>query len=822
MNRYFFLLFFLICSIGVQAQTLSAYEDAAREAYEDEAYSNALMYYEKALEIDSDKIENHYMIAEVARLLHAYEMAEKYYLNVAAHEDWAKYPHADFLLASVKKNLGKYPEAADLFQRFIDNANLDIISNEFIRDAKREVANCRIAPQVVEDTLDYITTTNLTYLNTINSEVAPLEQAGQVYYSSLRFQDSLDAYEPDQAVLSIYQTDNVEYAGDRLSFINKEVPTANTAFSSDGKTMYYTICQYESIGKYRCEIYKRVKLADDNWGDAIRLPDLINQPGYNTTHPNIGVDEVSGTEWLFFASDRPNGKGGMDIWCSVASTDGSYNSLINVSEVNTYMDEITPFFHSRKQKLYFSTNGQMTNIGGFDILSSQKKGGRWETPINAGVPLNSSYNDTYFTLDETGQVGHFSSNRKGVVHLENRPEFETCCPDIFRADIDLKVDLIVSTFNGLSQLELLGVDVQLVNVATGEVIPMSIEPEGNRSFFTVEIAQNYLLTGTLVQYTSDTLRFETPSTAPDEPIEKELFLNPPIDLTVLVFDEEIGQPLTGATVQIFELPQEVASAKDTNDEGNDFFYNLNFEKQYRIVASKTNYLPAEAIVSTLDLEKIPTQLVEKLVLRRGLVDLPVVLYFDNDRPNPRTLSTTTTKDYQATFEAYYARREEFINRYIRAAGSNDGVEARAEMEAFFEEQVLEGFNKLEIVSESLLDYLQNGNSIEIVLRGFASPLSNPVYNDNLTKRRIVCIKNHFRSYRDGVFSEYLDNNQLTLTDDPLGEGQAPTGIASEYDDPNSIYGIRASIERRVEIQEVRRTGLSYQSTTSPENSVDKK
>jgi hypothetical protein len=208
-------------------------------------------------------------------------------------------------------------------------------------------------------------------------------------------------------------------------------------------------------------------------------------------------------------------------------------------------------------------------------------------------------------------------------------------------------------------------------------------------------------------------------------------------------------------------------------------------------------------------------------LRPGAIDLPVVLYFDNDRPNPRTLNTTTNLNYEQTFEAYYAKRQEFTREYARVAGSVDNVAARAEMEEFFKDRVLEGFNKLEIVSESLLDYLQNGNSIEIVLRGFASPRSNSQYNENLTQRRIICVKNHFRNYRDGVFQDYL-NNRLLLTADPLGEAESPTGIASEYDDPNSIYSIQASAERRVEIREVRRTGLSYQPLIRPENGAMKK
>ncbi|MEL7021112.1 MAG: hypothetical protein AAGK47_05865, partial [Bacteroidota bacterium] len=786
MNKLYFILLLLCCGIVAQAQTLTAYETAAREAYADEDYSTAFRYYEKAVQIEPDKIENLYQLGEIARQLHAYELAEKYYLQVAAHEQQADYPLANMLLAIVKKNLGKYADAGELLQQFIDSANLDEVSNADIEIAKRELANCRLAPELLNDSLDYISTTNLTHINTINSEVAPVERNGQIYYSSLRFINPLEAYEPNRAHLSIYKT-NDTLAGQQLAFIKKDVPTANTAFSADGKTMYYTLCDYEKAGKYRCEIYTRRMLANDAWGEAIRLPNLINEPGYHTTHPNIGIDEDSGTEWLFFASNRPDGEGGMDIWCTVVGADGSYNSLVNISTINTAADEITPFFHTNRQRLYFSSNGHLTNIGGFDIFKTDKNAGRWMTPKNVGVPLNSSYNDTYYTLNADGNIAYFSSNRPGGVYPEEYPEFSTCCPDIYRADIDLPIDLIVSSYNGLDRSDLMGVNVQLVNETTRKIVPFARTTEGHRAFFGLEPEQNYLLIGTLTDYTSDTVRFNTKMLGDVVTLEKDLALFPPVTLRTLVFDEVTREPLTGVKIEITELTQNIAFAKDTKQDSHQFDYVIDFEKQYRIVATKPNYKSSERIVSTQNIEKTLTQLTSELYLVPDALELPIVLYFDNDHPNPRTLDVTTELDYKETFDAYYARRGEFESSYVRSAGTQNRVSARAAMEAFFEEDVLGGLNRLETASESLLTYLQSGNSIEIVLQGYASPLSNSQYNENLTLRRIACVKNYFRNYRNGIFRTYLNNRQLVFTDDPRGENQAPVGISSEYDDPNSVY-----------------------------------
>lgn len=808
------ILLFFLSIILVQGQTLTAYEDAAQEAYEREEYSSALKYYETALEIDPNKIENLYMVAETARLIRAHELAEKYYLEVAAHEEWTKYPHADFLLASVKKSLGKYEAAADLFQRFVDNSSSDVVEKKFIEEARQEVINCQKAPQLVEDSLDYITITNCTNLNTPSSEFAPIAREGELFYSSLRFKEEVDAYEPSKAIVNIYKAYG-ENAGELLRFETNNKPTTNPAFSPDRKVMYYTICEYIKQGEYSCDIFSRKILEDNKWGEAVKLPNNINQLGYSTSQPNIGLD-ASGNEWLFFSSDRPNGEGGMDIWCSLVKGDGSYSSPFNIKEVNTAHDEISPFFQSKTQTLFFSSKGHTVNIGGYDIFKTTKTENDWSKPINVGVPLNSSYNDTYYSVNENGRIAYFASNRPGAIYLENQPEYATCCPDIYRADIDLVVDLITSTFNGLSQLELLETNVQLVNISTGAIIQPSKSTEANKDFFELDLDSDYMLIASRNQYTSDTVRFDTRGITGSTTIERDLFLVPPIELTALTYDRATEQPLNGVTVELIELPMDNELASKENLEGNDFDYNITFEKTYKLVATKTGYNSAEVIFTTMELEKIPTQITKQLYLvptRVAPVDLPVVLYFDNDRPGRRTLSRTTNKTYEETFDAYYAKKQEFITEYTRAVGGDGKSGASERMEDFFENEVLKGFEQLEIVSESLLDYLQNGNSMEISIRGYASPRAAQVYNENLTQRRIESLKNHFKKYRDGLFKTFLDNKQLVIVEEPFGENSAPTGIASEFEDPDSIYSIQASRERRVEIIEVRGGGLSYESTS---------
>ncbi|NJK94649.1 MAG: hypothetical protein HC905_06740 [Bacteroidales bacterium] len=62
-----------------------------------------------------------------------------------------------------------------------------------------------------------------------------------------------------------------------------------------------------------------------------------------------------------------------------------------------------------------------------DIFSAMGELRKWYTPVNIGYPLNSSYDDLYFTTSRNREDGFFTSNRPGGVALHN----PTCCDDIY-------------------------------------------------------------------------------------------------------------------------------------------------------------------------------------------------------------------------------------------------------------------------------------------------------------------------------------------------------------------------------------------------------
>ncbi len=187
------------------------------------------------------------------------------------------------------------------------------------------------------------------------------------------------------------------------------------SISPDGQRFYFTICSSEAAGGQRvsrCEIYVTRK-SGAGWSAPEALPEVINREGATSTHPF--VVHIAGQEYLYFASNRENGRGGLDIWYTVRDLGLDNNDFtfpVNLGPViNTLGDEITPFYNIDQRALYFSSNGH-PSLGGQDIFRSNGEEVNWGIPTNVGVPLNSSADDFGYTLDRLGfGNGFLVSNR---------------------------------------------------------------------------------------------------------------------------------------------------------------------------------------------------------------------------------------------------------------------------------------------------------------------------------------------------------------------------------------------------------------------------
>ncbi|MGE5355962.1 MAG: hypothetical protein ACM3PT_06950 [Deltaproteobacteria bacterium] len=805
MNRYIIILilsFLFGVSSNIDAQTLKSYLVAAEKSFEEKNYGGALQFYLAANEFEKDNADILYKSAESARMFNAFNLAESKLEFLDEKQPDNQYPLLTFWLGDIKQRLGKYSEAIDQYKLYLsehqgENAYYDARAN-------KEIAACQWASELLFNPSENVKVSRLEGdVNSAYSDFGASEQKDMFYFSSMRFTRKSDSYFPNRLTSKVLRKDNeVSVVADSI-FGDDHLLNAHLSFNSKGDKAYFTICDYKSTAQIKCDLYSVDVNSDGSFGKVEKLPDFINTPDYTSTQPNIGYSNLYNKDILYFVSDREGGKGKMDIWYSVIDKNGNFTRPQNIEELNTGEDEITPFFHSQTENLYFSSNGYL-NMGGFDVYSSHLYNSRFETPLHQGYPLNSSYDDIYFWMTPDGKKAYFSSNREGALYID--PANEACCYDIFKADIEpVKIDLIVYTFNKKNGNELPGTEVKLYDANSKELLAVVKNDDINKSDFRLLNNRNYYLVASKLGYIPDTTRFNTFGISKTDTIIKKLYLQPmDLSLKVLTFDRTTLNELNGVEIILENLTDNtISKIIVTNELSNDFSFNIIRGHNYKITANKKGY---ESVTEKVNTENYGgTVIIQKLYLADLLnAYLPLIVYFDNDKPNPRSKSKITNLSYSDTYSQYIIKRDEFVQKYNKdevEVGSYD--ENRQKIEEFFAKDVKAGKEKFDLFFATLLSVLEAGHKVNIQLKGYASPRADYDYNLILANRRVKTIDNEIRNYKKGAMTKYLKKGQLKLTDVSYGESLASKDVSDDLlNEKLSIYSVEASKERRVEVVKI--------------------
>ena len=786
------------------SQTKRQYLKHANESFAQENYYAAMKYYSEVLQFDSTQAEVWYKMGESAKAFYAYSLAEESYNQVLSLPGAAEFPLTKLRLAEVQKSMGKYSEAIRYYQDVL--ADSSITDGDIKLKATLGLDQAEWAFGIVSNPDTNVVINNLgEEVNSPYSEFAPTKIGDKLYYTSFRFDNPNDKNDPPRQYNKVMQSEDMGMAMSWDEFNSKERHTAHSVFSKkDTNRIYFTYCDYVNEADIRCEIYYRDK-DTSGWLQPVKLPDNINVSGFNTTNPEVA--EVNGEEHLFFSSDKPGGKGGMDLYFTKINKSGKFSNPVNIKELNTEGDDISPYFHSNTNTLYFSNNTRQ-GLGGHDIFEvNLSDGGEWGTPKHMGYPLNSSYDDIHYKPSRGGTSAYFASNRLGSIFLER--EKESCCHDIYSLETQ-RMELLVNVFEKFSDRPLSGATVTLTRLKSGDLVESLTNDSGNDFAFTPKRRYAYLLKADKPEYISDldTVYLDREPLIDVASITRNMHLEvAQVMLTVLTFDDYSKEGLVGTEVQLFELvggERRLVEAKN-NPDGNDFEFAMKPGKTYIIRGSKSGYehdLDTIQVPQILDVSSFERELyLAPLIFAKYL---PISLYFDNDYPDPKTRSIVTNKSYLETWDNYIVKEGEFIDGFGEGMQGQMKQLAGQRLSGFFEKEVKKGGRDLKTFTDLLYEFLKQGNNLEIVLRGYTSPRAESDYNDMLSKRRIVSVKNHFQRYNGGILGEFIRSGKLVILERPYGETQSKSDVSDKLEDVrNSIFGVPASLERRVEIIDVK-------------------
>lgn len=179
--------------------------------------------------------------------------------------------------------------------------------------------------------------------------------------------------------------------------------------------------------------------------------------------------------------------------------------------------------------------------------------------------------------------------------------------------------------------------------------------------------------------------------------------------------------------------------------------------------------------------------------------LPITLYFQNDQPNPHSLSDTTSLTYEELYRQYLREEELYIQESQRGLTGSTLSDVQQSMADFMRDSVATGYDRLLALTQYLHKALDQGDSVTITIRGYASPLHNSDYNRHLSARRIVSLLNFLRTTEQGYFQPYIDLEKpgLRIICQPLG---AVLHDFQTDDKRETVYGIQAAKDRKIIIQ----------------------
>lgn len=187
--------------------------------------------------------------------------------------------------------------------------------------------------------------------------------------------------------------------------INSPYSEGAQNISQDGNWLIFTGCLFpEGVGS--CDLYISF-LTKEGWSRPENLGYTINTESWESA-PSLSPDKRD----LYFASNRPGGYGGSDIYVSRFLPNGRFSEPENLGpDVNTAGEESCPFIHADNQTLYFTSNGHL-GYGGDDLFMTKKLGkGKWNKPINLGFPINTIEDEGSLIVAADGLTAYYASNR---------------------------------------------------------------------------------------------------------------------------------------------------------------------------------------------------------------------------------------------------------------------------------------------------------------------------------------------------------------------------------------------------------------------------
>jgi len=283
-----------------------------------------------------------------------------------------------------------FDKAKDTFRKYSetllpeDRENIDFIN--------QQIKSCDIAKEYLEKPVSFSRENMGPLFNDEKNNFNPLissDGKSFAYMVSLKFYDAIMLSKRVNGKWAAPVNITPELHSDGNMYIS--------CLSSDGNTLYLS-----KNDDFNSDIFTST-FDGFVWKQTVKLNSNINTR-YWESHGFVTEDGNT----LIFASDRPGGFGGLDLYIS-KKENNDWGPPVNLGpEINTPFNEDRAFLINQGKTLFFSSQGHST-MGGYDIFRSDiQSNGLWSPPDNLGYPLNTPDDNIFFMPSDDGNSGYYT------------------------------------------------------------------------------------------------------------------------------------------------------------------------------------------------------------------------------------------------------------------------------------------------------------------------------------------------------------------------------------------------------------------------------
>jgi len=595
------------------------------------AYHDAISYYQKVAPSLNDPVALS-NFGDCYRLTKEPQEANKWYakavlLNGCPEETWLHY-------AQTLMNVGDYTQAMTYIKQY-QTANTDD------RRAANMIASCeniaKLKSKIPAGSIQ------LMVFNTDRSEFGPALRKNDLFYTCDTIEKGnakTDNWtgEPFYNIYSI----NCNMSGsctmqkELLGKTNIKYHDGPCTFSKDGNTMYFTRTSYVKklltqgpIADKNNIVHLEIMIATDYDEAAGKYkkvtPFKYNNRNYSVAHPAVSKDG----NMMLFTSDMKSGEGGTDLYYCLRTSDGNWTSPKSAGiNINTEGDELFPNLDDNNT-LYFASDGHV-GYGGLDIYKAtwDKTTETFSTPVNMGMPLNTSYDDMSLVFTDNGAMGYFASDRPAKDKGDNIYSYSPQSLYLSVTGIDSFTNMPIPNFN--LTLRNPNDSSNLTANSNGKVFTQ-LYPQV--PYTAVASAFNYHpkvidISNVTGKKATDTIYATVKLTS-----------DATISLNVVVYDRSTRLPLENPTVVFHKSGDRTADTAQLTT-GAAYHATLDAGNNYQVFAMKENYYGNEKMISTKGItpKAGSVSIVDTLFMKKlkiGEVYKIDNIYYDYNKANVR-------------------------------------------------------------------------------------------------------------------------------------------------------------------------------------------